>query len=172
MQEWQTYPKRNAKNFPVKGGSPCRNDDYSINKTIAEYKCYSGWVSMAGMVGPHGQESTDTSITNSKQLEVAIPVNKISSLSSGEFVGMVADNPDQKIELKSFCSEIINDHEALVQEQTKYKELPQFSKVNPNDVLNNYLQVKKDVGLIVQGEIERMLDTPELTDLIIRKETT
>ena len=115
---------------------------------------------------------SDTSITNSKQLEVAIPVNKISSLSSGEFVGMVADNPDQKIELKSFCSEIINDHEALVQEQTKYKELPQFSKVNPNDVLNNYLQVKKDVGLIVQGEIERMLDTPELTDLIIRKETT
>src|ERR1017187_10332011 len=56
MQEWQTYPKRNAKNFPVKGGSPCRNDDYSINKTIAEYKCYSGWVSMAGMVGPHKKE--------------------------------------------------------------------------------------------------------------------
>jgi len=41
----------------------------------------------------------DTSISRSKQLELAIPQSKISSLSSGEFVGMVADNPDQKIEI-------------------------------------------------------------------------
>jgi len=113
----------------------------------------------------------DTSITNSKQLELAVPVNKISSLSSGEFVGMVADNPDQKIELKAFCAEIINDHKALEIEQANYKELPQFSKVESKDVLDNYLQVKKDVAMIVQTEIERMLDTPELTDLIIKKET-
>ncbi len=112
----------------------------------------------------------DTSITKSKQLELAIPVNKISSLSSGEFVGMVADNPDQKIELKAFCSEIINDHEALNREQVRYKELPIFSKVEPSDVLKSYLQVKQDVGTIVQTEIERMLDTPELTDLIIRRQ--
>jgi len=55
----------------------------------------------------------DTSITKSKQLDLAIPVNKISSLSSGEFVGIVADNPDQKIELKAFCAEVINNHTAL-----------------------------------------------------------
>lgn len=55
----------------------------------------------------------DTSISRSKQLELAIPQSKISSLSSGEFVGIVADNPDQKIELKTFCSEIINDHQML-----------------------------------------------------------
>lgn len=40
----------------------------------------------------------DTSITKSKQLDMAVPISKISSLSSGEFVGLVADNPDQKIE--------------------------------------------------------------------------
>jgi len=49
-------------------------------------------------------------------------------LSSGEFVGMVADNPDEKIELKSFCAEIINDHDALNSEYASYKELPSFSK--------------------------------------------
>ena len=113
----------------------------------------------------------DTNVTNSKQLELAIPINKISSLSSGEFVGMVADNPDQKIELKAFCSEIINDHELLAREQSNYKELPAFSKVQTNDIFNTYLQVKKDIVTIVQNEIERMLDTPELTDLIIKKET-
>lgn len=112
----------------------------------------------------------DTSITKSKQLELAIPVNKISSLSSGEFVGMIADNPDQKIELKSFCAEILNDHEALAGEQAGYKDLPAFSKVEPNDVLKSYLQVKRDVAMIVQTEIERMLDTPELMDMIIKKD--
>lgn len=111
----------------------------------------------------------DTSITKSKQLELAIPVNKISSLSSGEFVGMVADNPDQKIELKAFCAEIINDHEALSTEQAGYKDLPVFSNVTPKEVLESYLAVKKDVAMIVQTEIERMLDTPELTEMIIKK---
>jgi hypothetical protein len=55
----------------------------------------------------------DTSISRSKQLELAIPQSKISTLSSGEFVGMLADNPDQEIELKTFCCEIINDHARL-----------------------------------------------------------
>jgi TusA-related sulfurtransferase len=112
----------------------------------------------------------DTSITESKQLELAIPINKISSLSSGEFVGIVADDPDNKIDLKAFCAEIASDHKLLAQEQEQYKELPQFFDVKSVDVFNNHLQVKKDVAAIVQLEIERMLDTPELTDLIIRKD--
>jgi len=111
----------------------------------------------------------DTSITKSKQLEMAIPVNKISSLSSGEFVGMVADNPEQKIDLKAFCAEIINDHNALSNEQAGYKDLPLFSNVIAKEILESYLQVKKDVAMIVQTEIERMLDTPELTEVIIRR---
>ena len=111
----------------------------------------------------------DTSITKSKQLDLAIPVNKISSLSSGEFVGIVADNPDQKIELKAFCAEVINNHTALKKEQSRYKDLPIISDVKPNDVFKSYLQVKKDVAIIVQTEIERMLDTPELMGMIIKK---
>lgn len=113
----------------------------------------------------------DTSITRSKQLELAIPVNKISSLSSGEFVGMVADNPEQKIELKAFCGEIINNHEALSDEQAGYKDLPVFSNVTPKQILESYMRVKKEVTMIVQNEIERMLDTPELTDMIIKKDS-
>jgi YWFCY protein/Type IV secretory system Conjugative DNA transfer len=114
--------------------------------------------------------SRDTSVSRSKQLELAIPQSKISSLSSGEFVGMVADNPDQKIELKTFCAEIINDHDALAEEQILYKGLPQLSNVSQKEILDNYLQIKKDVQSIIQTETERMLDTPELADLIIRKD--
>lgn len=111
----------------------------------------------------------DTSISRSKRLELAIPQSKISSLSSGEFVGMVADNPDQKIELKTFCSEIVNDHEALNKEQSGYKDLPVISEVTQTDIIANYKQIKKDVQDIIQTEMERMMDTPELTGLIIQK---
>jgi hypothetical protein len=113
--------------------------------------------------------SRDTSISRSKQLELAIPQSKISSLSSGEFVGMVADNPDQKIELKTFCAEILNDHDLLSQERSSYKSLPEISNVNQKKILDNYLQIKKDVQSILQTEMERMLDTPDLGDLVIKK---
>jgi hypothetical protein len=67
---------------------------------------------------------------------------------------MVADNPQEKIELKAFCAEIINDHKALGNEQASYRELPQFSKVETTDVVGNYFKVKNDVAIIVQIEMK------------------
>lgn len=74
--------------------------------------------------------SSDTSVSRSTQLDYAIPASKISSLSSGEFVGMVADNPDSKIELKVFHSEIQNDHEAIRQEEADYQEIPKIRTID------------------------------------------
>ena len=67
---------------------------------------------------------THTSISHSKQLDSAIPASKIASLSSGEFVGLVADNPDEKIKLKMFNAEIINDADRLNDEVDQYKDIP------------------------------------------------
>ncbi len=92
-----------------------------------------------------------TSISRSKPLEAAIPPSKISALSSGEFVGMVADDPDCKIELKSFHCEILNDHEALKQEQDHYKEIPVIRKLDNATVQRNYLQIKQDVQDIIHS---------------------
>ena len=72
--------------------------------------------------------SADTSVSHSTQLESAIPPSKISALSSGEFVGMVADDPGNKIELKTFHCEIFNDHGTLKKEQESYKEIPVIRK--------------------------------------------
>ncbi|MDE3212723.1 MAG: mobilization protein, partial [Bacteroidota bacterium] len=55
-------------------------------------------------------------------------------------------------------------------EQAAYKDLPVISKVTPQDVLANYLQIKKDIQATLQLEMERMMDTPELESLIIKKE--
>lgn len=113
--------------------------------------------------------SGDTSISRSKQLEAAIPPSKISALSSGEFVGMVADDPDNKINLKAFHCEIINDHDALKREEENYKNIEVIRKLDNNMVQRNYFQIKQDIQDIIQSEMERLLNDPGLAHLVIKK---
>ena len=112
---------------------------------------------------------TDTSISRSKQLDSAIPPSKISSLSSGQFVGMVADNPDQKIELKAFQCEILNDHYALKKEEDNFEDIPVIRKLDDGIVQRNYHQIIQDVQDIIQSEMDRLLNDPELVHLVLRK---
>ena len=113
--------------------------------------------------------SSDTSISRSKQLESAIPASKIAALSSGEFVGMVADEPDCKITLKALHCEIQNDHEAIKQEEKGYKDIEEVRRLDPSQVQRNYLQVKQDIQDIIYSEMERLRNDPALAHLIIRK---
>ena len=112
---------------------------------------------------------TDTSISRSKQLEAAVPPSRIASLSSGEFVGMVADNPDCKIDLKAFHCEIINDHQALKAETDSYQEIPVIRKINTAVVMRNYEEIKKDILHLVNTEMDRLMNDPALMHLIIKK---
>ncbi len=111
----------------------------------------------------------DTSISKSKQLESAVPASKISALSSGEFVGMVADNPDELIHLKAFHNKIQNDHAALAAEEKAYKPIPVIRKIDSQMVQRNYNQIREEVQEIVNAEIQRMMNNPELERLIVRK---
>ncbi len=99
---------------------------------------------------------SDTSISKSKQLDSAIPPSRIASLSSGEFVGMMADNPDCKIDLKIFHSQIQNNVQQLKDEELSYKEIPKTRKISEQQVQENYLQIKVDVQLIIQQEMENL----------------
>ncbi|TXE13760.1 conjugal transfer protein TraG [Algoriphagus aquimarinus] len=114
--------------------------------------------------------SADTSISKSKQLESAVPPSTISSLSSGEFVGMVADNPDCKMTLKAFHSEIINDHKALKIEQENYQPIPEIRKIDTTIVQRNYLQIKQDIRDIILSEMDRLVNDPGQKHLVIKKE--
>ena len=102
-------------------------------------------------------------------MDLAIPSSTISSLSSGEFVGLVADNPDQKIGLKAFHAEIINDHNALKKETDAYKNVPEVRMLDNGMIQRNYLQIKQDVQDIVDYEMERIIGDPSLKHLIVKK---
>ncbi|SEN08512.1 Type IV secretory system Conjugative DNA transfer [Mucilaginibacter gossypiicola] len=97
--------------------------------------------------------SQDTSISKSTQLDFAIPASKISTLSSGEFVGLVADNPDEKIDLKVFHNSIINDHDALKIEADNYKPIPAIRKIDNETLTANYFSIKADIEEIIRKEI-------------------
>lgn len=99
---------------------------------------------------------TDTSISKSSHLDSAIPASRIAALSSGEFVGMVADDPDQKIQLKMFHAEIVNDVEKLKQEESSYKEIPEVQQVTQQQVTDNYFQIKLDVKKLIETEVARL----------------
>ena len=112
---------------------------------------------------------TDTSISHSKQLDTAIPASKIAALSSGEFVGMVADDPGQKIELKTFHAAILNNHDALRQEQANYKPIPVVREVTPAMIQRNYLQIRQEVEDLVNAEMERIMGDPSTAGTFLRK---
>jgi len=98
--------------------------------------------------------SNDTSISRAAQLDYAIPASKIAALSSGEFVGMVSDNPEQKITLKMFHSEIQNDHEAIAKEESNYHAIPEIGQVTAEDVLENYLRIKDEVDILIRSQMK------------------
>ena len=113
---------------------------------------------------------SDTSINRSMQLDNAVPASKIAGLSSGEFVGMVADDPDCKIELKTFHAEILNEHQQLNKEQLSYAPIPSVRPVNNAVIQKNYLQIKQEVEDLVNAEMERILNDPALEGSILKKQ--
>jgi hypothetical protein len=110
--------------------------------------------------------SSDTSTTKSTQLDYAIPAAKIAALSSGEFVGIVADNPDCKIRLKVFHCEIQNDHGAIKKEEELYKPIPVIQQVSAESIRENYRKIKDDIRELIVSELElvkasQLIDTNE-----------
>jgi len=101
--------------------------------------------------------SSDVSISKSTQLDFAIPAAKIASLSSGEFVGIVADNPDQKIALKMFHSEIQNDHESIARAEAAFQPIPSVGNVSHEEVMETYGQIKADIEGLVREECEGIM---------------
>jgi len=100
--------------------------------------------------------SSDVSISKSTQMDYAIPASKIATLSSGEFVGVVADNPEEKISLKMFHSEIQNDHRAIAEEEADYKPIPELEKVTYSDIIENYASIKADIDQLVKQELKKI----------------
>lgn len=105
----------------------------------------------------------DTSISKSRQLESAIPTSKIASLSSGEFVGMVADDPHKRIKLKMFHSLIKEDNQSINRETKQLETIPSHGEINLQLIKDKYYQIKYEIQLLIHEEISIMITKKQKT---------
>lgn len=116
----------------------------------------------------------DKSTSISTQLDSLIPASKISTLTQGMFVGSVSDNFDERIEQKIFHAEIVVDNEKVASETKTYQKIPQIlSFVDEHgedkmkqEIESNYRQIKSDILHIVETELERIKNDPNLQHLV------
>lgn len=116
----------------------------------------------------------DTSTSINTQLDSLIPASKIANLSQGTFVGSVADNFGEEIDQKIFHSRIIVDSAKVSAETRAYRKIPvinDFLDENGNDIMQeqierNYTQIKEDVVNIINDEMERIKNDPEVCHLL------
>ena len=116
----------------------------------------------------------DTSTSISTQLDSLIPASKISTLTQGMFVGSVSDNFDERIEQKIFHAEIVVDNEKVAAETKAYQKIPEIlSFVDEQgedkmkqEIESNYRLIKSDILHIVESEMERIKNDPNLQHLV------
>ena len=116
----------------------------------------------------------DTSTSINTQMDSLIPASKIANLSQGTFVGSVADNFGEEIEQKIFHARIIVDTEKVAAETKAYKKIPvinEFKDSEGNDIMQqqierNYTRIKADVVQIIEDEMERIANDPNLRHLL------
>ena len=89
------------------------------------------------------------------------------------FVGSVSDNFEERIEQKIFHAQIVVDTEKVSTETKQFKQIPVimnfqevYDKPMKDVIENNYYTIKKDVTLIVEIEMDRIMKDPKLSKLV------
>lgn len=116
----------------------------------------------------------DTSTSISTQLDSLIPASKISNLSQGMFVGSVCDSFQEKMEQKIFHCEIVVDNARVAAETKAYKPIPVITDFTGGDgkdhmreeIERNYYRIKEEVSGIIQKELRRIGNDPNLKHLL------
>ena len=116
----------------------------------------------------------DKSTSISTQLDSLIPASKISTLTQGMFVGAVSDNFEERIEQKIFHAEIVVANDAVVVETKAYQQIPQILSFideqgedrMKQEIESNYKQIKMDIVQIIEMELERIKNDPNLQHLV------
>lgn len=100
-------------------------------------------------------QKSEVNVTESSRMETLVPASKIATLSQGFFVGKVADNFGEEVNLKLF-----NGYVAVETSEMKkpIKELPR-RVVTDDQLRENFLSIKDDIDDLVRWEGDWRLTT-------------
>jgi YWFCY protein/TraM recognition site of TraD and TraG len=108
--------------------------------------------------------SADTSVSISQQWEPAVTQATIATLSSGEFVGVVADDPGKEMELKAFHAKIVREEG----KEAEMGELPVIRTIDAKAVQDHFLKIRKDIVDLVEGETRRIAGDARFRGMIVK----
>jgi hypothetical protein len=94
----------------------------------------------------------------------AVSPSTIATLSSGEFVGIVADDPDRKMQLKAFHATIVKEAGG----DPASIELPIVHQVTAEMVEDNFRRIKQEVKKLIDNEMQRIVSNPQLEGTVVK----
>jgi len=109
--------------------------------------------------------SNDTSISRSEHTTRAVDAATIANLSSGEFVGVVADDPDTEVTFKTFHSKIIKEK----QRPAKSAKIPIVREVDAAMIEANFQRIKREIEELVITETERIGGDGALKKKVVKR---
>jgi type IV secretory pathway TraG/TraD family ATPase VirD4 len=109
--------------------------------------------------------SSDTSVSKSEQSADAVSTATLASLSSGEFVGIVADDPATPVKLKGFHARFIKQGD----DTAPAAELPVVREVDEEVLQANFDRIVREVEELVAEETKRIVNDPALKQWVVRR---
>lgn len=100
-------------------------------------------------------------------LDPALPPSRLATLSAGEMVGVVADNPGQVLRYKLFHGRLEAPGELPAAALPVLEEPP-----TDFDVINCYQRIKKEMQDLVAEATRRMMDDPGLQHLLVKRKNS
>jgi len=109
--------------------------------------------------------SNDISTSKTEQPTEEISSATLANLSSGEFVGIVADDPNTRLDLKGFHATFTRKPAG----NASTAPLPVVANVTPASVTENYQRIRNEVTALVREELKRIVSDPELKQFIVKR---
>jgi type IV secretory pathway TraG/TraD family ATPase VirD4 len=94
--------------------------------------------------------SSDTSVSRHPEWEATVSPATVANLSAGEFLGVLSDDPQQKMAVKAFHAQIVRSGK----DDVEGTELPVVREVSFKELQEAYDRVKLDIEGMV-GEVQR-----------------
>jgi len=108
--------------------------------------------------------SSDTSVSVTPQWEEAITPATLAMLSSGEFVGVTADDPDVEAPLKGFHARIVREELKVGSEKLPIINYP----VDEESLQQHFAAIRRDMELLVEREFKKLVQDEGMRGLVVR----
>lgn len=96
--------------------------------------------------------SSDTSVSVTPHWEEAVTPATLAMLSSGEFVGVTADDPDIEVPLKGFHARISREEIAIGKEKLPIIHHP----IDAAALQKHFVAIRRDMAQLIEREIKKI----------------